>query len=111
MSNQLIHSTMRGGGVHRPSPEVIALKVKEYRRRKHLPPEQYTIADRRITAYVLAQHFEFTPRQIADLLHCTPRTAISDIRLTSYHVRIYPHLADKVTELYDYIIYNARYIH
>lgn len=109
MPNSLIYKPMGGG--YRPHPDIIKIKVKEYRRRKHLDPNRYTVTERRITAYVLAQHFEFTPRDIADFFHCDPRTAQNDIRLMSLHYRIYPLLAQKCLDLYDYIIYNARYIH
>ena len=108
MPNSLIYKTMGGG--YRPHPDIIKIKVKEYRRRKHLHPDSYTITDRRITTYVLSQNFEFTPREIADFLHVDPRTVRNDIRLMQFHIKIYPLLAQKTTDLYDYIIYNARYI-
>lgn len=99
------------GGGYRPHPDIIKIKVKEYRRRKNRPPEQYTITERRITAYVLTVHFEFTTREIADFLHVDPRTIRNDVKLMKFQLKIYPLLKKQATDLYDYIIYNARYIH
>lgn len=100
-----------GGGGYRPHPDIIKIKVKEYRRRKHLHPTLYKIDERRVISFTLSQFFEFTPREIADFLRVDPRTVRNDISIMQLHVKIYPLVAAKVSDLYDFIIYNARYIH
>lgn len=110
MCNSLNIKPKEGGG-YRPPADVILIKVREYRRRKHLNPIHITITDRRIIAYTLYQHFGFQDRQIAEAYNVTVRTIQRDIKLMEFHVKQYKHLADKVKDLYDYIIYNAKYIH
>lgn len=99
---------IKGGG-YRPPADVILIKVKEFRRRNHRP-EQISIDERRIIAYTLYQHFGFTSKQISETYQCTQRTARNDISLMEWRIKNYARYRDRVQKLYDYIIYNAKYI-
>lgn len=100
---------IKGGG-YRPPADVILIKVKDFRRRNGRP-EQISIDERRIIAYTLYQYFGFTPKQISEAYNCTQRTVRNDIFLAEWRVKNYARFRDRIQKLYDYIIYNTKYIH
>lgn len=99
---------IKGGG-YRPPADVILIKVKEFRRRNHRP-EKISIDERRIIAYTLYQHFGFTHQQISEAYNYNIRPVRNDISLMEWRVKNDNRYREKVRQLYDYIIYNAKYI-
>ena len=107
-------SATRGGGSTpaRPLPnaEIVVIKLKEYFRRqqKVLP---YKIPDRRLAAFVLARHFGFSPVEIADALHVSPKSILRDLDAEHLFQKRSKAHQEQADALYRYIIYMAKFIH
>ena len=111
MNTQITRNSLivKGGG-YRPAPDVIVARLKNYHWCHNPTIGNITIADRRIAAFVLAEHFDFRPKEIAEALHVSKQVIYRDLDIERFDQKRNKRHQEVAATLRSYILYNAKYI-
>lgn len=106
MPNYLIS---RGGGQAPRTRDlhVVLIRARQYHRRHPCNPAHH----RQRLHFILYYYYDLTPTQIARLTLASYNTVRNDIQTEETLTRKSKKEADLLHDLYDYILYNAKYIH
>lgn len=98
------------GGGYKPAPDIIAIKARFYAENHfHRPLTALRPPQRVPTAYCLNFYFEFPTADIAALLGVSCSTVLRDLQSASVYKNTQAFMS-RVQSLYEYILYNAKYI-
>ena len=76
--------------------------------KKHHPAAPHV--QRQRLALLIHIHFDLTVRQISRIVGTHPSTTYRDIQNALFHFKRTKYEARVIAELYDYILYNTRYL-
>ena len=110
MNTQNARNSLIVRGGYRPAPDVIVARLKNYHWRHNRTIGNITIDDRRIAAFVLAEHFDFRPKEIAEALHVSQQVIYRDLEIERFNQKRNKRRQEDASDLRSYILYNAKYI-
>ena len=103
--------TAGGGGYRALNQEVVIARMSAYAQRKWNCRLSNVNRDRRaMCAYVLRVGFEYQQKDIAAVLGVSQSVISSDLQHAQFHINQFLHFRKQVSSIYDYILYNARYL-
>lgn len=104
-----------GGGVQpsrKPAPEVIAARARLFvTHRLHSDTDHLDPQERMKIVYVLFECFSFSVPQILPIFSRARSNIYSDLSRARFFYSRSPAFRGQCADIYDYLIYNSRYIH
>lgn len=103
--------TVGGGGYRSLNQDVVVTRMSAYAQRKWNCKLSSVNRDRRaMCAYVLRTGFEYQQKEIASILSVSQPVISADLQHAQFYINQFAWFRKQVQAVYDYILYNRRYI-